>query len=185
MKKVKKSNLRNLVLLGPLLFASIIISSCDKLKDLEPKSFAEVFEGKIAGDWIVDTIKYTSFDVNDKQTSEIIIPSGKITFVKTDDSKGKDIRIAQGYMYNTYLQNGKTIKDTMAYSYDVNSKIEVAYFIIHTRGTDKTFIASPSAIYDIKEVSKNVFNIERKERLVSTVNGQFYGYLRSVFKMHK
>ena len=115
------------------------------------------------------------------------IEESLITFMKTDASKGTDLRAAQGYMYHNYLKNGKNLIDTTAYSYDINngSDLDVVYFKIHTRGTDRTFIASLTVIFDIKEVSKSVFKIERFERLVDMTNGQEKGFLRSVFKMHR
>ncbi|MBC7744741.1 MAG: hypothetical protein H7096_06525 [Flavobacterium sp.] len=187
MNTKRRANQLKLLAIGCIATVSLITSSCEKLKNLEPKSFADKFEGKIAGEWTVDSIKYSSFDVSKHQISEQIMPVGKITFMKTDDSHGDDLRAAQGYMYHSYLKNGITITDTTAYSYDVNngSDLEVKYFKIHNRGTDRTFISSPTVIFDIKEVSKSLFKIERFERLVDMTNGQEKGFLRSVFKMHR
>jgi hypothetical protein len=181
---MKKERTLKLVAIGSMLAISIFTVSCDKLNGLEPKSFADIFEDKIVGEWTVDSIKYTTFDINNKKTDETIKPAGKVTFVRTDDSKGADLRAAQGYMFNTYLKDGKNLKDTTAYSYDINGNLDVVYFITQSRATDKTFIAGPKTIYDIKDITKNVFYIERNERLVSS-NGQFYGSLRSVIKMHR
>ncbi len=117
---MKKERTLKLVAIGSMLAISIFTVSCDKLNGLEPKSFADIFEDKIVGEWTVDSIKYTTFDINNKKTDETIKPAGKVTFVRTDDSKGADLRAAQGYMFNTYLKDGKNLKDTTAYSYDIN-----------------------------------------------------------------
>ena len=187
MKTKLTISLRKLYAIGCIATVFMITSSCDKLEKLEPQSYADKFEGKIAGEWTVDSIKYTSFNVAKRQTSEQIMPVGKITFIKTDASKGNDLRAAQGYMYHNYLKNGKNLIDTTAYSYAINngSDLEVVYFSIHSRARDGKFIASPTVIFDIKEVSKSVFKIERFERLVDMTNGQELGFLRSIIKMHR
>ena len=60
MKTKLTVSLRKLFAIGCIVTVSIITSSCDKLEKLEPQSFADKFEGKIAGEWTVDSIKYTS-----------------------------------------------------------------------------------------------------------------------------
>ena len=162
---------------------------CDLVEKLEPKSFVDVFYGKMAEkEWIVDSIHFTRRDAQGALAYDTAMPVGKMIFYPAEKLpaglKPGTVGTYMGVLFHTYTDKGRQRTDTTAWRWK-GSGTTVTYLSLHYPNYQAGPGIFTETIYDIKEVTDKSFVFIRDERIVDDRIGQYQGTLRSAYKMHR
>ncbi len=173
-----------------LIAASLLICGCDNLLDaVQPEMSVDDFLNKVVDKtWIVDSIRVTKYSPIDKTVvSDTNLPTGTMLF-QNPEAKDRSTLLGpnRAFLIHTFMVDAQSKTDTVAWTYDLNSDVRVAYVQFLYAAKDGDYYGSGGkVIYNITECSKSKFRFYRYEALMDAKTGQHQGFLESVYVMHR